>query len=92
MSSRTAACGHPPVSMARIRSGESALWRVRNSASSLCCFVRLVAVCFRLQDTVGHRPNRHCVDLLGEDIVRHGRDIVLFSEGEAQGKHQSRLS
>ena len=35
MSSRTAACGHPPVSMARIRSGERALLRVRNSASSL---------------------------------------------------------
>jgi hypothetical protein len=35
MSSRTAACGQPPVSMARIREGARALWRVRNSASSL---------------------------------------------------------
>lgn len=35
MSSRTAACGQPPVSMARMRDGARALWRVRNSASSL---------------------------------------------------------
>jgi hypothetical protein len=35
MSSRTAACGQPPVSIARMRDGERALWRVRNSASSL---------------------------------------------------------
>jgi hypothetical protein len=35
MSSRTAAWGQPPVSMARIRLGARALWRVRNSASSL---------------------------------------------------------
>ena len=34
MSSRTAACGHPPVSMARIRCGGRAELRVRNSASS----------------------------------------------------------
>ena len=35
MSSRTAACGQPPVSMAWIREGGSAEWRVKNSASSL---------------------------------------------------------
>lgn len=35
MSSRTAAWGQPPVSMARMREGARALWRVRNSASSL---------------------------------------------------------
>lgn len=35
MSSRTAACGQPPVSMARMRDGARALWRVKNSASSL---------------------------------------------------------
>lgn len=41
MSSRTAACGQPPVSMARIRDGERALCRVRNSASSLDSFYRV---------------------------------------------------
>lgn len=35
MSSRTAACGQPPVSMAWIRDGGRAELRVRNSASSL---------------------------------------------------------
>jgi len=35
MSSRTAAWGQPPVSIARMREGARALWRVRNSASSL---------------------------------------------------------
>jgi len=35
MSSRTAACGQPPVSMARMRGAGRAEWRVRNSASSL---------------------------------------------------------
>ena len=34
MSSRIAACGQPPVSTARMRSGESASLRMRNSASS----------------------------------------------------------
>ena len=34
MSSRTAACGQPPVSMARIRGEGRAECRVRNSASS----------------------------------------------------------
>mmetsp|Transcript_157879 Transcript_157879/g.483795 ORF Transcript_157879/g.483795 Transcript_157879/m.483795 type:complete len:216 (-) Transcript_157879:230-877(-) len=34
MSSRMAACGQPPVSTARILSGASALFRVKNSASS----------------------------------------------------------
>lgn len=34
MSSRTAAWGQPPVSIARMREGARALWRVRNSASS----------------------------------------------------------
>ncbi len=34
MSSRTAVCGQPPVSTAAMRSGASAWWRVRNSASS----------------------------------------------------------
>lgn len=35
MSSRTAAWGHPPVSIATIRDGGRALLRVRYSASSL---------------------------------------------------------
>lgn len=35
MSSRTAAWGQPPVSMAEIREGGRAEWVVRNSASSL---------------------------------------------------------
>jgi hypothetical protein len=35
MSSRTAAWGQPPVSIARMREGARALCRVRNSASSL---------------------------------------------------------
>lgn len=44
MSSRTAACGQPPVSMARIRDGERALCLVRNSASSLFCFRTKLAI------------------------------------------------
>lgn len=35
MSSRTAAWGQPPVSMAVMRGAGRAAWRVRNSASSL---------------------------------------------------------
>lgn len=35
MSSRTAAWGQPPVSMAMMREGVRAEWEVRNSASSL---------------------------------------------------------
>ena len=41
MSSRTAVCGQPPVSTARIRSAASASWRTRNSASS---FVKMSLV------------------------------------------------
>jgi hypothetical protein len=49
MSSRTAACGHPPVSMAEMRSGARALFRVRNSASSLYWAILLLVSTFLSQ-------------------------------------------
>ena len=80
MSSRTAACGQPPVSMARMRGGGRAWWRVRNSASSL-----------QVRGTFSGKMmvmwEKWEGELPGEDVVGDGCDVVLVSESEAEFKH-----
>lgn len=85
MSSRTAACGQPPVSMATMRSGSRAELRVRNSASSLK--VREGRGLVEDGGNWGRGGN-----VPSEDIVRHGCDIVFVSKGEAELEHQSCFS
>lgn len=82
MSSRTAAWGQPPVSMAVIREGGRAFWVVRYSASSL-------KGSWSVSEMVGERSEgtgRGTVP--SEDIVGHCRDAVLIPESNAQLKHQ----
>jgi hypothetical protein len=88
MSSRTAACGQPPVSMARMRGAGRAEWRVRNSASSL--FWRGG----RLDGDLWARglEGELGLRLPGKDVVGDGGDAVLVSEREAKFQHQGCLA
>lgn len=64
--------------MARIRDGARALWRVRNSASSLDEIVVRGSWCWESRGS----------EVPGKDIVGHGGNVKLVAQSQAQCAHE----
>lgn len=86
MSSRTAAWGQPPVSMALMREGGSAECAVRNSASSLG------GVSCYFDDDGDNELAREGEGKGGKvpskNIIRNSRNAIFIAKGKAELKHQ----
>lgn len=90
ISSRTAAWGQPPVSMARIRDGGRAAWWVRNSASSLIGKGGVSSNYLVSGKKEG--ALRMEMKALSEDIIRQSCNAVFIPKRQTELEHQSRLA